>query len=323
MKKWPVLLLCVFLVILTGCQVKQGSPKENDGNGYSLQDVRGQWIHLTEKPKRIISTTVTADEILLDLVSHDRIIGMDKWVHDPGISMAHEAAKKIPHEVGDNAEYIVSLAPDLVILGESQAKLAKTLENAGVPVFVYRSAKVISGIPQVIRTLGKAVEEAQRAEEMVNQLEKRLSDIQKKVDQIPAEKRKRGMTVLRFGPIGGEGTIIHDVMIHAGVIDVYNEVRPPYFGGDRLSMILSKEEFIQSDLDIIIMGNWSQGGAFKDSFQQLEDMYNDPAYSSMSVIQNRQVVVVPQKYVNCLSHHVADGIEAVYQAVYESGGIGE
>lgn len=317
MKKWSVLLLCVFLVILTGCQAKHEIRNGSNTSGYSLQDARGKWIHLTEKPRRIICTSVTADEILLDLVSHDRIIGMDKWVHDPGISMAYEAAKNIPHEVGDSAEYMVSLSPDLIILSDNQAKMVETLENTGVPVFVYRSAKVISGIPRVIRTLGEAVGESQKAEEMVGQLETRLSDIQKKVDQIPAEKRKRGMTVLRFGPIGGEGTIIHDVMTHAGVIDVYNEVRPPYFAGDRMSMILSKEEFIQSDLDIIIMGNWSQGGAFKDSFQQFEDMYKDPAYSSMPVIQNRQVVVVPQKYVNCLSHHVADGIEAVYQAVYE------
>lgn len=34
-------------------------------------------------------------------------------------------------------------------------------------------------------------------------------------------------------------------MTYSGVIDVYNELRPPYIAGDRMSMIPSKEEFIQ------------------------------------------------------------------------------
>lgn len=81
-------------------------------------------------------------------------------------------------------------------------------------------------------------------------------------------------------------------------------------------MILSKEEFVQSDPDMIIMGNWSQGGAYKDSNQQLEEMYKTSAYSSMKAIANKQVIIIPQRNVNCLSHHVVDGVETVYNAVY-------
>ena len=85
-------------------------------------------------------------------------------------------------------------------------------------------------------------------------------------------------------------------------------------------MILSKEEFVQSDPDMLIMGNWSQGGAFKDSEQQLQEMLENPAYSSMRAIRDKQVVILPQRNVNCLSHHVTEGIETVYQAVYEGKG---
>lgn len=110
------------------------------------------------------------------------------------------------------------------------------------------------------------------------------------------------------------------MLTRAGTIDVYNDVRPPALSGNGTSMILSKEEFVQSDPDMLIMGNWSQGGAFKDSEQQLQEMYENPAYSSMRAIRDKQVVILPQRNVNCLSHHVTEGIETVYQAVYEGKG---
>ena len=162
--------------------------------------------------------------------------------------------------------------------------------------------------------------ENDRAETLIAEMESRLRDIDKKVAVIPENQKKRVMLVLRFGPIGGEGNIFHDVLTRAGTIDVYNDVRPPALSGNGTSMILSKEEFVQSDPDMLIMGNWSQGGAFKDSEQQLQEMYENPAYSSMRAIRDKQVVILPQRNVNCLSHHVTEGIETVYQAVYEGKG---
>lgn len=315
MKKIWIGLLCIILIgIMTGCARKEENSTQKDG--YTVEDSRGKILNIKEKPQRIISTYVFADEILLDLVSHDRIIGLDKWIHDPGLSMAAESANDIPYEVGDSVEYMVSLHPDLVILSEKQTRMAASLESTGIPVFVYKDAKIIQDIPDTIRALGKAVHEPERAEAMVRQMEDRLAVWEQKVNRIPDDRRKKGMLVLRFGAIGGDGTIFHDVLTRAGVIDAYDEVRPLHLGGEGTSMILSKEEFIKSDPDIIIMGNWSQGGVYKDSRQQLEEMYNDPAYSSMKAIQKRNVVIIPQKNVNCLSHHVVEGIAAVYQAVY-------
>ena len=312
-------ILAFFMVVIcafsfSGC----GDSTSNSSNaGYTVTDSRGKELHMKEKPKRIICTYVFADEILLDLVSHDRIVGMDKWVHDPGLSMAVDSAKDIATEVDNSAEHMISLQPDLVIVGESQVKLIQSLEGAGLPVFVYKDAKLIKDIPDEVRMIGKAVGEEAKADSLVAVMEEKLQAMDKKVAAIPKDERKRVMLVLRFGPIGGEGSIFHDVLTRAGCIDVYNDVRPPTVGDKGTSMILSKEEFVQSDPDMIIMGNWSQGGAYKDSNQQLEEMYATSAYSSMKAIANKQVIIIPQRNVNCLSHHVVDGIETVYNAVYE------
>lgn len=315
MKKIWMCFLCILCVsMITGCVEKQGNTLSS--GGYTVEDSRGKILHMKEKPKRIICNYIFADEILLDLVDHKRIIAMDKWVHDPGLSMAAESAEDIENEVGDSAEYMVSLHPDLIILNERQTRLAASLESTGIPVFMYKDARNISDIPSTICMLGKAVGESEKAEQLIQQMEKKMDLINEKVNQIPEENKKRGLLVLRFGAIGGEGTIFHDVMTKAGVIDIYNDIRPPKMAGDGTTMILSKEEFVKADPDVIIMGNWSQGGVYKDSNAQLEDMYRDPAYSSMKAIQNKNVVIIPQRDVNCLSHHVVEGIMAVYKAVY-------
>lgn len=207
-----VLLAAICVIALGGCM----SDAPQSGDGYTVTDARGKTLHIKEKPKRIISTYIFADEILLDLVSHDRIVAMDKWIHDPGLSMAVESAKDVTTEVDNSPEHMISLRPDLVVVGESQIKMVQSLESAGLPVFVYKDAKLIKDIPDEIRSLGRAVGENDRAETLIAEMESRLRDIEKKVAVIPENQKKRVMLVLRFGPIGGEGNIFHDVLTAQG-----------------------------------------------------------------------------------------------------------
>ena len=59
---------------------------------------------------------------------------MDKWIHDPGLSMAVESAKDVTTEVDNSPEHMISLRPDLVVVGESQIKMVQSLESAGCQV---------------------------------------------------------------------------------------------------------------------------------------------------------------------------------------------
>ena len=117
-KLLSLLLAAICAIALGGCM----SDTPQSEGGYTVTDARGKTLHMKEKPKRIISTYVFADEILLDLVPHDRIVAMDKWIHDPGLSMAVESAKDVTTEVDNSPEHMISLRPDLVVVGESQIR---------------------------------------------------------------------------------------------------------------------------------------------------------------------------------------------------------
>ena len=105
-------------------------------------------------------------------------------------------------------------------------------------------------------------------------------------------------------------------MTAAGVEDCYEAARHTIADKPGTSRILSKEEVVQANPDYIIIGTWSQGGAYKSGNAQLEELYSDPALATVTAVKKKQAIVIPQGYVNCLSQHVADSVELLHEAVY-------
>src|SRR3979409_1159971 len=74
-------------------------------------------------PQRIVSLTVCADQLLLDLVSRDRIAAPTYLAVDPTVSMRVEESRGLKG-VHWLAEEILALQPDLVIAQEYSATAA-------------------------------------------------------------------------------------------------------------------------------------------------------------------------------------------------------
>lgn len=311
------LLLAMLVAGCGGLNTKNDKAAANKGAAYTVTDYRGKTISFKEKPMRIAGGFVFADEILLDLVDHKRIAGLTKWIHDPGLSSAVDKAKDVKGIVEGNVESLIALKPDLVLIHAGAKKeYIANLEEVGLKVFVYKNATGIKDIPQCINSIGAAVGENEKAASLNKELKERLEKISQRVAKLPLEKRKKGMLILRFGPIGGKGCIYNDVLTAAGIIDTYDIARPePLKPGQ--SRILSKEEMVKANPEFLIVSSWNQGGAYKDAENNIKDMYNDPGLATVEAIKKRQAIIITQSYVNCLSHNVATGVEKLYEAVYE------
>lgn len=99
-------LMCILLllsVVISGCgKTDKITETAAETQNYTVHDIRGKKITFAKKPERIASSFVYADEILLDLVDHQKIVGLSKWVHDPGLSMGHKQAEDVPGIVENN-----------------------------------------------------------------------------------------------------------------------------------------------------------------------------------------------------------------------------
>lgn len=318
MKKTLIIcFLSLFLVSSNGCgSVVPPNPAAKSASSYSITDSRGKSIHFDNKPQRIVCGHVFADEILLDLVEPDRITGLSKWVHDPGLSSSVEKAQKVAGVVDLNMESIIRLSPDLVILADNAgADFVSSLESAGLKVYVFRGIFRINEIAPLVSDLARLVGEQERGQAMVMKMNSKLEALAIKYRKHPDEIREAALIILRFGAIGGTGSIYNDSLVAIGLKDSYDTVRT--IKKTDTSMILSKEEIVKANPDLMILGSWTMGGKYKSSEEQLAEYYNDPALATVSAIKNHRVVIVPQRLVNCLSHHVGEALEQLALAVHK------
>lgn len=286
----------------------EGAVKDVGGGSYTAEDSRGKKITFTQKPTRIVSVVVFADEVLLDLVSHDRIAGLDKWVHDEGLSSAVKEAADVKPIIEMNTESIAALKPDLILMPNAyRDDLVATLEDMGFRVYVYKNARRLGEVEEMIRSIAAAVGEKEKGEALIAGFQKDMEAV-KRIKKPGGDHKVRALLFLRFGAIGGEGTVYNDALTALGLHDCYNDVRKTSAIAQASSSILTKEEVIQANPDIFLLARWPQGGAYKDSEAQLKEIYEDAAYANVSAVKNRRAYIFPQRYVNCLSHHAGKNL---------------
>ena len=294
-------------VVLLGCssaqknQAEGTTPKGQQG-GYTVKDARGKEIVFAQKPQRIVSGFVFADEVVLDLVEHSRIAGMDKWGHDAELSSAFKESEDVKTVIEMNTESIAAVHPDLVLMPNTmRPELLDALEDMKIRVYVYQNARLLKDIPDMITSIAAAVGEPERGKELVTEFRKDLATV--KSMKKPGNPKEKALLFLRFGAIGGKGTIYNDVLTTMGFYDCYNEVRKVSAIAQKTSSILSKEEVVKANPDLFLMALWTQGQAYKDSHAQLQEIYEDPAYATVNAVKNKRAYIFPQRYINSLSHH--------------------
>ncbi len=302
-----ILLFIIVGVVLLGCSSEQknqtaGNTPRGQQGSYTVKDARGKEIVFAQKPKRIVSGFVFADEVVLGLVEHSRIAGMDKWVHDEELSSASKEAEDVKTIIEMNTESIAAVHPDLVLMPNTmRPELLDALEDMKIRVYVYQNARLLKDIPDMITSIAAAVGEPDRGKELITEFRKDLETV--KNMKKPGNPKEKALLFLRFGAIGGKGTIYNDVLTTMGFYDCYNEVRKISAIAQKTSSILSKEEVVKANPDLFLMALWTQGQAYKDSHAQLQEIYEDPAYATVNAVKNKRAYIFPQRYINSLSHH--------------------
>jgi iron complex transport system substrate-binding protein len=170
MKKFGLVLLsyCFFLSI-TVAPVSAGL----------LVDQTGEKIDLPDEPRRVLALAPSLTEMIFSLQAEDRLVGATRYSNFP------EAAKKLPR-VGSyvqlDLEKIVAIKPDLCIAIKdgNPRRTADAIKALGIPVFAI-DPRSIEQIMDAFLLLGEILGASKRAEELVADMEHRLSLVKEKV----------------------------------------------------------------------------------------------------------------------------------------------
>ena len=285
---------------------------ESSSNRVVVDD-SGQSVSLPAHPSRIISLTYGTDEILLDLVEEDRVIGISKYSGNPDISfLPAESAERIPYRVGNDVEQIMALKPDLVISSTAMpADVIHVLRSSGVPVYVSLVASNWDEMEKKVMGVARAVNEEEKGHAMVSSMRQKREDLEKKLSEIPKDQERTALGLSFRGILGKKGTLFSEVLAMAHVKDGAARYDVP----KGTNAYLSLEILPEINPDVILLPVWKvKAGDDEKAFAR--EIMENPAYRDVKAVKNGRLIPFPEKYKYVMSQHITDAIEASARAVY-------
>ncbi len=178
-----------------------------------------------EPPRRIISVIPAVTEMLFAMGAGPQVVAVGSFDRYPS---EVDRLPRVGALVDPDVERILSLAPDLVAVYDSQTDFRTQLARAPIPTYVYSHAG-LADVTTTIRQLGERVGHAEAAERLADSIETRIAAIRKRVAGAP-----RPRTLIVFGrepgtlrgiyASGGIG-FINDMVEAAGGENIFADVK--------------------------------------------------------------------------------------------------
>lgn len=304
-----IMFLCMIILPL-GCSNKSNTIKK-DAISYTVTDSTGIKINFAKKPERIVSMSISTDEILVDLVDSKRIVGFSRLVDVPGISNVIEQARTVKGRVhSGNTENIISLRPDLIIAPDFTPKeLIQTLRDMGINVYLYRTPHTISEIKNIIKDIANVVGENPKAEVIIGKMDEKLSMVKSKTGNIGYTDQKRIILMDTNGAFYMPNSSFSNISRHAGARDATQEL-----GYDK-NCILSQEEIVRLNPDVFVLSDWNYDGKHDNNVMK-QELVTNPSYQTTKAGKNKAVVSISAARLLSLSQYTADAVVDLAKVIY-------
>ncbi|MCF6147875.1 MAG: ABC transporter substrate-binding protein [Candidatus Kuenenia sp.] len=262
MKKWFMFILFIFFVYCISYFVSHLTKEKRD-------------VPASGNIERIVSLTVAATQILIELGLEDKIAGVNSTFSNP------EEVKKKPHvgrQFGNiNIEAVLSLKPDIVFASNSDAEV---LKEKDVNVFVVETCN-LNEVIRLVTEIGKVVAMESQASQLVQKMQKRIDDIQEKLRKV----NTRPLVYFESGAIGrtrAPGSLTHDLITMAGGINLAKD-EPITFP------LLSIERIIEMNPDIILLEEYGVPP---------EEVKKRDGWQKIKAVRNNKIFISPTMYTN-------------------------
>ncbi len=226
-------------------------------------------------PQRIICLTTETVEVLYMLGEQDRIVGISGYTTRPAI--ARKEKPKISAFTTAKIDKILELKPDLVLgFSNLQADIAAELIKAGIEVHVFNQ-RSIDDILRMIVTTGRLVGAHEKAENIVNDIQKQIATVRNAASALPRKPRvyfeewnEPMMCSIRWAA---------ELIEIAGGEDCFPELMQFHSASER---IVTETQVLERMPDIII-GSWC-GKKF-----QPEEVKAREGWSAMPAVKNKML----------------------------------
>jgi iron complex transport system substrate-binding protein len=238
--------------------------------------------------QRIASLNICIDQLLWELVPHERLVSISYLTADPIWSPIAEQVKGMPVNHG-LAEEIVPLKPDVIFAGEfDQRSPIELLQKLGKRVERLPLPRTLKDINDQILQLADMVGEREKAELMVKEISTQIAELQ------AANQDKTPLTAFWYsanGVVIGDGTLEHELMQLAGLRNLAAE--RGMFGFNQLDL----ELLLSAKPQILIVERGSD-----DAYSLAREYLSHPALQHADF----NVVTLPAGLSGCAATVISD-----------------
>jgi iron complex transport system substrate-binding protein len=205
-------------------------------------------LPVNSTPRRIVSLVPNITEELFDLGVQDRIVGVTTYCQRPPEAQSKEQVGAV---VEVNVEKILNLQPDLIIASPlTDHKQLQKLQALGIRVEVFSPPRDFQALCDNFSQIAHMVGREERAHEIIQQAERELAIIKRKVKGLP---KPRVFVQIGERPLvaAGGDSFIDDFITFAGGINIARELK---------TSVYSREEVVRGNPDIIIIAKMGMAG---------------------------------------------------------------
>jgi iron complex transport system substrate-binding protein len=226
-------------------------------------------ITFTDKLGRVVSIPVPVGRAVLfqmyELVPAfgvwDKIVGIGRYAYDNDLMKAAkpDIATAIP-SVGTgidvNMEALLTLKPDIVITWTFKPDAVKFMEEKGLKVIAV-SPDNLAELYEVIRLQGKLFGKEDRAEAVIQEMEKIFALVTRKVSKIPSQSQQKVLWLFSKPTLVAAGTSVSN-----NLIEMIRGINPAS-GAPQTNSDVSIEQIIAWNPDVIFI--WGHAGYTAES----------------------------------------------------------
>ena len=248
---------------------------------------------IPSQPQRVVSLNLCTDQLLMDMLPPENLVGITQLSLDPALSYQYKKALAYsPHQ--GRIEEIIALKPDLVITGEFTTQAINVLlEKLGYHVIQMGLPSTVTGIKQQILALGQHVGRPHQAAEMVSDLSLSLA----RLKHSRVLNKPTAAIYYANGFTAGKHTIANEALTLAGFKNIAAE--------KSLSFIapLPMEALIEAQPEVLIFGRY-----LKNTDSMAHQVLTHPALGQFTHRSNIKTLSVPDKYLTCAGPSISAAV---------------
>ena len=270
------LVMALLIAALAGCA---DSPRgEQNNESITVTDMSGREVTLDAPAKRVVVINAADCEILYSIGAGDAVVGRGTYCNYPE---EVNSVQIVPSEYQIDAENIIALEPDLVILGTmyNPDQNIPILEQARIKVII-TSPATIEEVYTAIDLIGVVTGKSTEADVVIDSMKALFEDIKSKSKEANfAEK----MVYFEISPLeyglwtAGTGTFMDEFCSIIGINNAFSDVS----GWAEIS----EEQVIERNPDYVVTTTMYSG----EGQNPVEEILMRKAWQGIAAVRNKAV----------------------------------